>query len=254
MAARAPKFDARRNYYRQFGLSSNATAEEIKKRWKELVLLNHPDKHPGEEAIYNQKFQALGHAYEILSSPELRAEYDKVRHRQRGPSQTLFTGPQNPLYQPSAPNSNASAPRYAAPNPAKAAPRYDPTHFTKNANAPGFSTARTAPSNTEPTPLFPPNEKLAYTMNGITNNRRSEPGNAFGHIPETRLPGYTRGRGGPLVGDDSAQNSDSGGISPTSSHRSFGSTKSTESLRSTKSNRSTGSGMFPMGDIDNTSW
>lgn len=67
---------ADREYYDLLGVSTNATAADIKKAYYKQARACHPDKNPGDEAAH-AKFQALGHAYNILSNDQLRANYDK---------------------------------------------------------------------------------------------------------------------------------------------------------------------------------
>jgi curved DNA-binding protein CbpA len=52
--------------------SPEATQAQLRKAYYTKALLYHPDKAPGNEAL----FQAISVAYEILKDPERRAEYD----------------------------------------------------------------------------------------------------------------------------------------------------------------------------------
>ncbi|MFA5927030.1 MAG: DnaJ domain-containing protein [Patescibacteria group bacterium] len=61
--------------YAILGVSKNATAEEIKKAYRKLALQHHPDRGGGKEA--EEKFKAINNAYEVLSDPQKRAQYDR---------------------------------------------------------------------------------------------------------------------------------------------------------------------------------
>ena len=68
--------------YAVLGLKSDATAESIKKGYRRLALLHHPDKHvsSSEEtrAEASKKFQQVGFAYSVLNDPTKRSRYDKT--------------------------------------------------------------------------------------------------------------------------------------------------------------------------------
>ena len=62
--------------YDILGVPKTSTAEEIKKAYRKLALLKHPDKCPGDEKAADN-FQQLQKAYSILSDPKKRERYDK---------------------------------------------------------------------------------------------------------------------------------------------------------------------------------
>tara|TARA_B110000037_G_C17068038_1_gene484623 strand:+ start:219 stop:1382 length:1164 start_codon:yes stop_codon:yes gene_type:complete len=63
------------NYYDILGISKNATKEEIKKQYKKLALIYHPDKNRDNEEATN-KFKAIAEAYATLSDDEKKRSYD----------------------------------------------------------------------------------------------------------------------------------------------------------------------------------
>ena len=81
------------DHYEALGVSRDASAEEIKKAYRQLALKWHPDKNPGD-ASAEQKFKEIAEAYEVLSDPERRQLYDRYGHeglRARGYGQPSFT-------------------------------------------------------------------------------------------------------------------------------------------------------------------
>jgi molecular chaperone DnaJ len=64
------------NYYETLGVSPDASADEIKKAYRRLARQFHPDANPGNEEA-ERRFKELAQAYEILSDPERRAQYDR---------------------------------------------------------------------------------------------------------------------------------------------------------------------------------
>jgi curved DNA-binding protein len=66
-----------RNYYEILGLNRNATAEEIKKSFRQLARKYHPDVNPGDNAA-EETFKDINEAYGVLSDETKRAEYDQL--------------------------------------------------------------------------------------------------------------------------------------------------------------------------------
>ena len=66
--------------YSDLGVERTADANEIKRRYRKMALLLHPDKWRSSEAKVAQektaKFQAVAHAFEVLSNPVRRENYD----------------------------------------------------------------------------------------------------------------------------------------------------------------------------------
>jgi molecular chaperone DnaJ len=63
---------ATRNYYEVLGIPKSASADEIKKAFRRLARKHHPDAGGAEE-----KFKEINEAYEVLSDPEKRSQYDQ---------------------------------------------------------------------------------------------------------------------------------------------------------------------------------
>ncbi|WXC64200.1 hypothetical protein SNK03_010004 [Fusarium graminearum] len=63
-------------YYDTLGVQPTATELEIKKAYRKMAIVHHPDKNPNDPTAH-EKFQAIGEAYQVLSDSDLRAAYDK---------------------------------------------------------------------------------------------------------------------------------------------------------------------------------
>lgn len=70
---------AKRDYYEVLGVSRDADEQEIKKAYRRLARQYHPDVNkddPDAEA----KFKEISEAYQVLSNPQTRAQYDRFGH------------------------------------------------------------------------------------------------------------------------------------------------------------------------------
>jgi DnaJ homolog subfamily A member 2 len=62
------------NFYDILGVSKDASESEIKKAFRALSLEHHPDRNHDKDTT--EEFQRIGEAYETLSNPEKRQQYD----------------------------------------------------------------------------------------------------------------------------------------------------------------------------------
>jgi molecular chaperone DnaJ len=69
--------------YDSLGVSKGASQEEIKKAYRKLARQYHPDKNPGDAAA-EERFKEIQTAYDVLSDPEKRKQYDAFGNG-RGP-------------------------------------------------------------------------------------------------------------------------------------------------------------------------
>jgi curved DNA-binding protein CbpA len=66
------------DYYEVLQVSPNADAEIIQITYRRLALKTHPDKNPGDQAAA-ERMRLLNEAYEVLSDPLKRHDYDETR-------------------------------------------------------------------------------------------------------------------------------------------------------------------------------
>ena len=75
-----------RDYYEILGVGRDASADDIKKAYRQAALNHHPDRNPEDKTGAERKFKEASKAYQVLSDPDKRAQYDRY-------GEAAFEGP-----------------------------------------------------------------------------------------------------------------------------------------------------------------
>jgi len=78
--------DKKRDYYEVLEVTRAAGEDDLKKAYRRLAIQYHPDRNPGDKAA-EERFKEINEAYQVLSDPEKRAQYERFGH-------AAFQGPQ----------------------------------------------------------------------------------------------------------------------------------------------------------------
>jgi molecular chaperone DnaJ len=81
----------KRDYYEVLGVSQSASADDIRRAYRQAALKYHPDRNPGDKSA-EDKFKEATEAYSVLSDEEKRSVYDRFGHAGLGGAGVDFSG------------------------------------------------------------------------------------------------------------------------------------------------------------------
>jgi molecular chaperone DnaJ len=70
----------KKDFYDILGVNKSSSEAEIKKAYRKKAIEFHPDKNPGDNAA-EENFKKAAEAYEVLSDPQKKAQYDRFGHQ-----------------------------------------------------------------------------------------------------------------------------------------------------------------------------
>lgn len=70
---------SKRDFYEILAVARDADADTSKKAYRKMAMQFHPDRNPGNQEA-EDKFKEAAEAYDILSNPEKKAQYDRFGH------------------------------------------------------------------------------------------------------------------------------------------------------------------------------
>ena len=77
------------NYYQILGVSQDASAEDIKRAFRQLAMCYHPDRNPENTEEAGEKFKEINEAYEVLGDEHKRWQYDRLTSLSSYPRRTI---------------------------------------------------------------------------------------------------------------------------------------------------------------------
>jgi len=81
---------AKADYYETLGVSRQDSEEEIRKAFRKKAMEYHPDRNKAPHA--EEKFKEINEAYQVLTDPKKRSQYDHLGHAGVGGSDRPFDG------------------------------------------------------------------------------------------------------------------------------------------------------------------
>ncbi len=97
------------DYYKVLEVSRTASIKDIKKSYKQLVKKYHPDVFEGDKSVAENKIKEINEAYDVLSNPETKKEYDESLEFHSSENNINYSSEPKT---PNTSNSDYSSPKY----------------------------------------------------------------------------------------------------------------------------------------------
>jgi curved DNA-binding protein CbpA len=78
-----------KDYYCILDLNKDASAQDIKKAFRQLAMRYHPDRNPENTEEAGKKFKEISEAYEVLGDEDKRQQYDRLLYFSSYPRRTI---------------------------------------------------------------------------------------------------------------------------------------------------------------------
>ncbi|PWR75956.1 molecular chaperone DnaJ [Methanospirillum stamsii] len=83
---------AKKDFYEILGVKKDASQDDLKKAFRHLARKYHPDLNQGSSEA-EEKFKEVNEAYQVLSDPQKKAQYDQVGHADFKPGEYTQANP-----------------------------------------------------------------------------------------------------------------------------------------------------------------